>query len=68
MNRVVRDSTADTEGSAAAAEELAAEMEQLLQQMRQFAVDSTSPNDGRGENDGGGSPKEERIATSAGAP
>lgn len=50
MSRVVRESTADTEGSAAASEELAAEMEQLLQQMEQFAVDSSSPTDGYGEN------------------
>ena len=67
MNRVLRESTSDTEGSAAAAEELAAEMEGLLQQMEQFAVDSSSPSDGHGENNGGGSPTEERISAAAGA-
>jgi methyl-accepting chemotaxis protein len=68
MNRMVRESTEDTEGSAAAAEELAAEMEALLHQMAQFAVDSSSPYDGHGENDGGGLPNDERIAAAAGAP
>jgi len=67
MNRVLRESTEDTEGSAAATEQLAAEMEGLLQQMEQFAVAANSPNDGHGEDNDGGAPTGKRIAAAAGA-
>jgi len=55
MSRVLHESTLDSESSAAAAEELAAEMQVLLQQMDQFVVNSASPDNGHGEGNGSGS-------------
>jgi len=58
MNSVLQASTRDSENSASAAEELAAEMQELLRQLDQFVVDPVSPDAAPGTGTGTGSPIE----------